>query len=226
MESYNRDMKILVAMSGGIDSSVVAHKLKEDGHELTSVMMKLWVDPLAPEVRRAIPSKCCSVEHINRARAVCKDLDIPFYVLNIEEEFKREVVDPFLKNYEEGKTPNPCIECNRNIKFGTLLKKMEEFGCEKLATGHYARVAEEKQSDGSVRYLLLEAEDATKDQSYYLYGLSQEQLSKVMFPLGGLQKSETYALAEHFNVPMTDHYHESQDLCFFPEKDPSAFLSR
>ena len=214
-------MKILVAMSGGVDSSVVAHKLKEEGHELIGVMMKLWVDPLAPEVQRAIPTKCCSVEHVNRARKVCEDLDIPFYVINMEEEFKKEVVDPFLKDYREGRTPNPCIECNRNIKFGRLIEKMKELGCEKLATGHYARV---EQEDGI--YKLKEAVDLSKDQSYYLYGLSQEQLRHVLFPLGGLHKEETFELADHFSIPMNDSYRESQDLCFFPEKNPDAFLHR
>lgn len=183
--------------------------------------MKLWVDPLAPEVRRAIPTKCCSLEHIERAKAVCSQLDIPFYVLNLEDEFKKDVVDPFIQDYKDGKTPNPCIECNRNIKFGTLLSKMKELGCEKLATGHYAQV---QQQDGI--YQLKEAEDQTKDQSYYLYGLSQEQLSCIMFPLGAMEKSETFALAKEFEVPMNSSYRESQDLCFYPEKDPQAFLER
>ena len=137
-------MKILVALSGGIDSSVTAHLLKEQGHELIGVMMKLWVDPLAPEVRSQLPSKCCSIEHIERARQVCATLDIPFYILNIEEEFKSHVVDPFLEAHKEGKTPNPCIYCNREVKFGKLLEKMHELGCEKLATGHYVQTKEVK----------------------------------------------------------------------------------
>ena len=184
-------------------------------------MMKLWTDPLAPEVMRALPTKCCSVEHIARARSVCKTLDIPFYVLNLEEEFKTQVVDPFLEEYGKGNTPNPCINCNRTIKFGTLLKKMEEFGCEKLATGHYARI--HKEAD---RACIREAVDTRKDQSYYLYGLTQEQLGSILFPLGELEKTEVFALAEKYKVPLYDSYRESQDLCFFPEKEPSAFLKR
>jgi tRNA-specific 2-thiouridylase len=215
-------MKIMVAMSGGVDSSVIAHKLKEEGHELIGVMMKLWVDPLAPEVRRMLPTKCCSIEHINRARSVCESLEIPFYVMNLEEAFKTEVVDPFLDDYRAGKTPNPCINCNRDLKFGRLLDKMKELGCAKLATGHYANVTED--DDGV--FHLYEATDLTKDQSYYLYGLSQEQLSKVIFPLGKLQKTETFELAEKYAIPMNSDYRESQDLCFFPEKEPTAFLKR
>ena len=219
-------MKILVAMSGGVDSSVVAHLLKEQGHDLIGVMMKLWTDPLAPTVRRALPTKCCSVEHIQRARSVCQTLDIPFYVLNLEEEFKEHVVDPFLKDYEEGKTPNPCINCNRTIKFGTLLEKMKELDCEKLATGHYARVAEEKTSDGKTRHLLLTALDHVKDQSYYLYSLTQDQLQHVLFPLGSMQKSDVFKCAKHYRIDIPDYYRESQDLCFFPEKEPTKFLQR
>lgn len=215
-------MKILVAMSGGVDSSVIAHQLKAEGHQLIGVMMKLWVDPLAPDVRRMLPTKCCSIEHINRARSVCESLDMPFYVMNLEEDFKTEVVDPFIDDYLAGKTPNPCINCNRDLKFGRLLQKMKELGCEKLATGHYAKVSK----DENGIFHLYEASDLSKDQSYYLYGLSQEQLGSVLFPLGELQKTETFALAEEFQIPISSEYRESQDLCFFPEKEPSAFLKR
>ncbi|MBM3231515.1 tRNA 2-thiouridine(34) synthase MnmA [Candidatus Peregrinibacteria bacterium] len=215
-------MKILVAMSGGVDSSVVAHLLKEQGHDLVGVMMKLWVDPLAPPVRRAIPTKCCSIEHIERARSVCKTLGIPFYVHNLENEFKERVVDPFIQDYAEGKTPNPCIICNRTIKFGALLDLTSSLGCEVLATGHYARI--EKNQDGVIR--LLEAADAMKDQSYYLYALTQKQLARVMFPLGEMQKSEVYALAKRYRIRVPETYRESQDLCFFPEREPRAFLRR
>jgi tRNA-specific 2-thiouridylase len=219
-------MRILIAMSGGVDSSVLAHLLKEQGHDLVGVMMKLWTDPLAPEVQRAIPTKCCSVEHIQRARSVCDTLGIPFYVLNLEEEFKEQVVDPFLQSHTEGETPNPCIACNKTVKFGALLQKVQELGCDKLATGHYARIATETQSDGKSKHVLLEAEDSAKDQSYYLYTLTQEKLSKILFPLGNMKKEEVFALAQKYNVPLTEQYRESQDLCFFPEKDPSDFLRR
>lgn len=219
-------MRILVALSGGIDSSVVAHMLKEQGHELVGVRFTLWSDPLAPSIAQILPSKCCNAQTASRARATAMTLGIPYHIVDLEKEFKEEVVDPFLDGYRKGLTPNPCIRCNRTIKFGKLLEIMKEYGCEKLATGHYARVATEDCADGTVRRLLLEATDSTKDQSYYLYGLTQEQLSVVMFPLGGMQKSDVYGLAAHFGVPFDEEYRESQDLCFFPEKSPGEFLRR
>lgn len=220
-------MKVLVAMSGGIDSSVVAHKLAKEGHEVVGVRFTLWTDPLAPPLAQVLPSKCCNAQTIARANQVAKDLGIQLHILDLEQEFKRDVVDPFIEGYKAGKTPNPCIGCNRSVKFGRLIELMEELGCEKLATGHYAQIQEEENADGSVTYHLLEAADLDKDQSYYLYGLSQKQLSKVWFPLGGLEKADVFALAKEFNVPYDDtSYRESQDLCFFPEKEPEEFLKR
>lgn len=225
--SYNGDMKILVAMSGGVDSSVVAHLLCEQGHEVIGVRFTLWTDPLAPPLAQVLPSKCCNAQTVARANQVAKDLGIPLHILDLEQEFKRDVVDPFIEGYREGKTPNPCIGCNRNVKFGRLLAMADELGCDKLATGHYARVTTEHLSDGNERHLLLEAVDEHKDQSYYLYGLSQDQLSKVLFPLGGMQKSDVFDLAKRFAIPYDDtSYRESQDLCFFPEKEPEEFLKR
>lgn len=154
------------------------------------------------------------------------DLNIPYHIVDLEQDFKREVVDPFLDGHRAGATPNPCIRCNRTIKFGKLLELMREFGCERIATGHYARTAREQVSAGCERTLLLEAADAAKDQSYYLYGLSQDQLSHALFPLGAMRKDDVFALARQFGVPYDEHYRESQDLCFFPEKNPNAFLRR
>lgn len=219
-------MKILVALSGGIDSSTVAHLLKSQGHELIGVRFTLWSDPLAPALAEILPSKCCNAQTAARALKTAKDLGIPYHIVDLEKEFKREVVDPFLDGYRDGQSPNPCIRCNRTIKFGKLLELMKDFGCERLATGHYARVARERLPDGSERHLLLEAIDQQKDQSYYLYGLTQEQLSAAMFPLGSMQKSDVYKLGHAFCVPFDEHYRESQDLCFFPEKTPQEFLRR
>ncbi|HVW67038.1 MAG TPA: tRNA 2-thiouridine(34) synthase MnmA [Candidatus Peribacteraceae bacterium] len=219
-------MRILVALSGGIDSSVVAHLLKSQGHELVGIRFTLWTDPLAPSIAQVLPSKCCNAQTAARAKNTAAALHIPYHIVDLEKEFKNEVVDPFLDGFSEGQTPNPCIRCNRTIKFGKLLELMKEYDCEKLATGHYARVVTENLSDGSSRHLLLEAVDANKDQSYYLYGLSQEQLNCVLFPLGGMMKKEVYALAKHFDVPFDENYRESQDLCFFPEKEPEEFLKR
>jgi hypothetical protein len=148
-------MKILLAMSGGVDSSVVAHLLKEQGHDVIGVRFTLWTDPLAPALAQVLPSKCCTTQNISRASAVAKELGIPLKIVNLEDEFKKSVVDPYLASHLKGETPNPCIGCNRNIKFGKLLQLAEELGCEKLATGHYARLAVERLPDGSNRWILL-----------------------------------------------------------------------
>ncbi len=219
-------MKILVALSGGIDSSVVAHLLKEQGHELIGVRFTLWSDPLAPSIAQILPSKCCNTQTASRARMTAETLDIPYHIVDLENDFREHVVDPFLDGYRNGITPNPCIRCNREIKFGKLLALAKEYECDKMATGHYARVATEQMPDGTERRLLLEAVDANKDQSYYLYGLTQEQLGNVVFPLGGMLKSDVYALAKKYDVPYDEEYRESQDLCFFPEKHPEEFLKR
>lgn len=226
-DHYHPGVKILVALSGGIDSSTVAHLLQKEGHELVGVRFTLWSDPLAPSVAQILPSKCCNAQTAMRAKTTADALGIPYRIVDLERDFKEHVVDPFLKGYADGRTPNPCIGCNRSIKFGKLLDIADELGCEKIATGHYARVAKEELSDGTSRNLLLEAVDATKDQSYYLYGLTQEQLSRVLFPLGGMRKAEVFALARAFGVPYDEtSYTESMDLCFFPEKHPEEFLKR
>ncbi len=219
-------MRILLAMSGGIDSSVVAHMLARQGHDIVGVRFTLWSDPLAPPLAQILPSKCCNTQTASRAKTVAADLKIPLHIIDLEQEFKESVVDPFLEGYRQGLTPNPCIGCNRSIKFGKLIELADRFGCDKLATGHYARIALERLPDGSGRHILLEAIDATKDQSYYLYGVEQSALSRVLFPLGAMLKEDVYGLAKQYGVPLPDGYKESQDLCFFPEKQPQEFLKR
>lgn len=220
------DMRILLALSGGIDSSVVAHLLKEQGHDVVGVRFTLWSDPLAPALAQILPSKCCSAQTSLRAAEVAAVLSIPLHIIDLQDAFKRSVVDPYLASHRNGLTPNPCISCNRSVKFGKLLELADQFGCEKLATGHYARVAFERRHDGSDAHVLLEAIDWSKDQSYYLYGLTQQQLAQSIFPLGSMQKRDVFRLAQHFGVPLPQEYVESQDLCFFPEKTPQEFLKR
>ncbi|MBU2213798.1 tRNA 2-thiouridine(34) synthase MnmA, partial [Patescibacteria group bacterium] len=220
-------MKILIAMSGGIDSSVIAYLLKKQGHDLVGVRFTLWTDPLAPAEAQLLSNKCCDAQSGARAKYISEDLDFPLHTIDLSETFKREVVDYYLEGCKRGVTPNPCIKCNKHIRFKALLDLMDDFGCEKLATGHYARIAVEKLADGSDRHLLLEAVDHTKDQSYFLYELTQDELARALFPLGSLLKDDVYLLAKHYKIPLDDEtYRESQNLCFFPEKTPKEFLIR
>ena len=213
-------------MSGGVDSSVCAHLLKQQGHEVIGVRFALWVDPTAPAKAQILPSKCCTTESIIRANTVAKNLGFPLHVVDLSKEFKKRVVDAYLDAQRKGLTPNPCVVCNRIIKFSHLAKLAKKFGCDRVATGHYARTDIKCMPDGTERIRLLEATDKTKDQSYYLHGLTQTQLKLALFPLGTFTKKNVFTLARAFGVPLSEHYLQSQDLCFFPEKTPQAFLKR
>ncbi|OGJ62823.1 tRNA 2-thiouridine(34) synthase MnmA [Candidatus Peribacteria bacterium RIFCSPLOWO2_01_FULL_51_18] len=213
-------------MSGGVDSSAVAHLLAAQGHEVIGVRFALWSDPEAAPLARLLPTKCCTTQNINRANAVAKQLHIPLHVIDLTDDFKRTVVDEYLEAHKKGLTPNPCVGCNRRIKFDRLIKLADKLGCQKIATGHYARVLEKVLPDGKRVFLLLQATDSTKDQSYYLHGLGQKHLSRTFFPLGTMKKSAVMDIAKVFGIPLPDHYLQSQDLCFFPEKTPDAFLRR
>ena len=212
-------MKIAVAMSGGVDSSVVAKMLKDEGNDLVGLFLKLWSDTTSSCAARK-ENRCCDYEALEDARMVASRLGIPFYVIDAKTEFKEEVVDYFLEEYKNLRTPNPCIVCNEKIKFDLLLKKALSIGCEKLATGHYAKVEE---MSGS--HHLFKGLDGTKDQSYMLYRLSQDQLSKVMFPVGEMKKKDVRDLAIQWDLPVKEKP-ESQEICFFADKDYRAFLRR
>ena len=221
--------KVLMALSGGVDSSVSAYLLKEQGYELIGVHLKLWFDELSPKTgNKSVvypENKCCSVESLERARDLAKDLNIPFYIINFKNEFKDKVVDYFLETYKKGETPNPCIECNRNIKFGALFKKMKELKADFIATGHYARKKEIKRA-GNTIYELLAGKDNEKDQSYFLYTLNQEKLKHTLFPVGDYTKTQVRKLAKKYGLKNLKSKEESQDICFFPERKHNEFMKR
>jgi tRNA-specific 2-thiouridylase len=203
--------RVVVAMSGGVDSSVAALILVEQGYEVIGVTMRLW----APEGNE---NRCCAPQGVEEARRVAQMLGIPFYTMDLEGEFKRQVVDYFIREYASGRTPNPCLQCNRHIKFGHLLERTLALGAEYLATGHYARI-----SEINGHYQLIKGKDPRKDQSYALYMLGQRELARLLFPLGLMTKEEVRALAQRKGLPVA-HREESQDLCFVPQGDYRRFL--
>ncbi len=210
---------VVVAMSGGVDSSTTAALLVERGYHVIGLMMRLWSEGGEGDDRFS-RNRCCSPEAVADARGVCQTLGIPFYLLNFEDVFKRHVVDFFLDGYARGVTPNPCLQCNRNVKFGELLDKALALGADYLATGHYARVRERDS-----RFQLLKGVDPNKDQSYALSMLNQSQLAHALFPLGECSKSETRDMARRFGLRVAEK-HESQDLCFVSDGDYRRFLER
>lgn len=201
-------------MSGGVDSSTAAALLVEEGYEVIGVMMRLW----AEGGKGGPTNRCCSPEAVEDARHVCQILDIPFYLINYERDFKHHVVDYFISEYASGRTPNPCLACNRHVKFDLLLRRALSLDAQYLATGHYARI---RRANGS--YQLLKGVDGQKDQSYALYMLGQEELAHLLFPLGDYTKDEVRAIALEQGLPIAEKA-ESQELCFVHDNDYRRFL--
>jgi tRNA-specific 2-thiouridylase len=209
--------RVVVAMSGGVDSSVAAALLKEAGYEVIGVTMQLWPDERPPGER---PGGCCGIDAIERARRTCANLGIPHYVLDFRQAFEKTVIADFCAEYRRGRTPNPCTRCNQHLKFDKLLKKARELVADYLATGHYARI--EENTEG---YHLLKAVDRTKDQSYFLYTLGQAELGHLKFPLGNWHKTEVRAKAVELGLA-TASAPESQDICFIEDGDYRTFLEK
>jgi tRNA-specific 2-thiouridylase len=218
-------MKIAVAMSGGVDSSAAAAILKAQGHELVGFTMQLWNQRRginADENGDPLPSRCCSLDDVYDARRVADELGFPFYVLNLERDFERDVIKPFVTSYLDGETPIPCVSCNSRLKFAALDRLAASLGCEKVATGHYARVEYDPLGE---RYRLLRGLNLLKDQSYFLWELTQDQLSRAMFPLGEMSKPEVRAVAREHQLAIAEK-RESQEICFVPDGDYAGFIDR
>jgi tRNA-uridine 2-sulfurtransferase len=215
---------VAVGMSGGVDSSTVAALLAASGYPVVGLTMQLWdqrrlaeVDPEAP---RKVEGRCCSGGDVYDARRVAEHLRVPFYVINLQRQFEQTVIQPFVSEYLAGRTPIPCALCNNHVKFDPMLAIAQQAGAELLATGHYARV---EHDHASGRYFLRRAVDESKDQTYFLFGLTQEQLSRTVFPLGSLTKREVRELAAQFQLPVANKP-ESQEICFVPTGDTARFV--
>ena len=211
--------KALIAMSGGVDSSVAAYLTQQAGFQCTGATMRLFDNSILGQDQE---STCCSLDDVEDARSVARRLGFPFYVFNFKDDFEEKVIRKFIHCYECGATPNPCIDCNRYLKFDHLLRRGYELGCDYVVTGHYARI---RQDENTGRYLLYKATDLSKDQSYVLYSLTQEQLAHTRFPLGEMTKAEARTIAEEQGF-INARKRDSQDICFVPDGDYVAFMER
>lgn len=216
----NKAKKVVVAMSGGVDSSVALAMLQEKGYDCVGVSMQLWDYSKKDDASGAGEGSCCTLDDIYDARSVADRLGVPFYVVNVEEIFSKEVVDYFINSYVAGQTPNPCIKCNQILKFEALLKKAIGLDADFLATGHYARII----PDLTNGFKLLKGVDETKDQSYFLFTMTKAQLGRVLFPVGGLTKKEVRAYARKLGLKTSDK-EESQEICFVQEPNYAQFLA-
>lgn len=213
-----KKIKIAIAMSGGVDSSVSAWLLKKQGHEVHGFFMRFWSDPTCEPKRE---NSCCDSQSLKKAKEVAKKLDIPLHIVDVNKLFKKLIVDSFIDEYKNLKTPNPCILCNEFIKFGWLLDFARKLGFEKIATGHYARI----KKDRANFFHLYSGKDKNKDQSYFLHGLNQKQLEKIIFPVGNMAKKEVLKIARAKNLKF-ENRKESQEICFIRDKDYREFLKR
>ncbi len=221
----SKKKRCLVAMSGGVDSSVAAYLMKQQGYDVIAVHLKFWIDETATDedkyrYMQGAENKCCSIEGASDIRSVARQLDIPFYVLDCRDYFKSTIVDYFLNGFVGGETPNPCIMCNKMVKFGYMYQKMKEFDADFVATGHYARVVQSPEG-----YKMLRGKDGFKDQSYFLYNVNQDILSHTFFPIGEYEKGEVREIAQSFGLRIANK-HDSQEICFVNGQNYRDFLKK
>ena len=211
--------KVVVGMSGGVDSSIAAYLLKEQGYDVIGVTMQIWQE--TENIVQEENGGCCGLSAVDDARRVASMLGIPYYVMNFREEFQKQVIDYFVAEYLRGRTPNPCIACNRYVKWEALLKRSMDIGADYIATGHYAQI--DRLTNG--RYAIKHSATKTKDQTYALYNLTQDQLQHTLMPVGAYTKEQIRQIAENIGLPIA-HKPDSQDICFIPDGDNATFIDK